>query len=709
MAQAITRLSPSQSPLRFASIQVHDLPTMNQQLLRLAAALSLLAAATLPCLAQDNKAPAQADADLDPYEWVVETYQFPVDDLARGFASAERGALKAPRLPDADASDEEIREFMKKSSSVVTHYLEMAGLGLPKGSLVLFDPATSTITARLPRIAQASLHFTAEARTGLVEKYLEFIPHLIEAPAERVRAAVAKASKEPDHVDILNELLGEVEAGNASLIFEGRLEVRSGQRAKIEQVVDRSTPADLSLGPDDEIAYTIDDVEEGTTLELDAVIGSDEQTVDVNIGLTHHYAPSTRRQLRFLEVGDTKLSQAVTDTYSASLSTQITMRDKRTKLIGVWKPEMLPGDANPADVLHCAFLSAKVIRVLPLVNPVLEQYIRDHGAAVDPIPEGQPEFEQVAEEIPEGMIVRRFVIPPTFLNAGGGGGGSPVDPFSPAVEAEPTFTIKATAKDILRAAGIGFPEGSSANYLPQTSTLVIRNTPENIQLVEAYMMSLKGSVERTVPVTMHVIEGPAAEIQALLEQTRGLPDHTPTWEKLQDNKAIRIVTTQWLECRSGQRAMVQAGRQFTYPVGAGIAAGGKPETKAEGEAVEAGEALTSGYAKGSFETRLVGTRIEVDPVVGADGQTIDMNFAVEYDYALPSTSGEANREKGIIALDGPTSEFHQAEVSAGSIFRSGMMRMVSVWRPEPIQGREQNDVLQALFLGVDLVSVEEVE
>lgn len=597
---------------------------------------------------------------------------------------------------------------MKKNSSVVTHYLESVGLGLPKGSLVLFDPETSTITARLPRIAQASLHFTTEASSGLVEKYVELIPHLIEAPAERIRAAVARASEEPDHVDILNQLLDEVEAGNASLLFEGRLETRSGQRAKIGQVIERSTPTELSLGPEDEIDYSSEFLEEGTTLEVDIVLGADEETIDVNLALTHHYAPSVRRQLHFLEVGDTSLSQAVTDTWSADLSSQYTMRDQRTKLIGVWKPEMLPGDAQPPDVLHSAFLSARVIRVLPLINPVLEQYIRDHGDEVEAVPEGRPDFGQVAEEIPEGMIVRRFVIPPTFLSSGAGSGGSsPVDPFAPAVGAEPTFTIRATAKDILQAAGIVFPEGSSANYLPRTSTLVIRNTPENIQLVEAYVMSIKGSVERTVPITMHVIEGPAAEIQAILKQTRGLPDHTPAWEQLQDNNAISIVSTQWLECRSGQRAKVQAGKQFTFPVEAGIAPReGQAGAKAEGEA---GEALTSGYAEGSFETRLIGTMIEVDPVVGADEQTIDINFAVEYDYAHPSTSGEAERDVGVVALDGPTTEFHQAEVSASSIFRSGMMRMVSIWRPEGTPDLEQNNTLQALFLRVDLVTLDKSE
>jgi hypothetical protein len=46
---------------------------------------------------------------------------------------------------------------------------------------------------------------------------------------------------------------------------------------------------------------------------------------------------------------------------------------------------------------------------------------------------------------------------------------------------------KRTAIDILTSAGIDFPEGASAIYIPNTSKLIVRNTEEQMKLVDAFM------------------------------------------------------------------------------------------------------------------------------------------------------------------------------------------------------------------------------
>lgn len=48
-----------------------------------------------------------------------------------------------------------------------------------------------------------------------------------------------------------------------------------------------------------------------------------------------------------------------------------------------------------------------------------------------------------------------------------------------------------TVLEILKNAGITFPEGASAIFNPETSQLIIRNTADQMELVEAYMLSLK--------------------------------------------------------------------------------------------------------------------------------------------------------------------------------------------------------------------------
>jgi len=55
--------------------------------------------------------------------------------------------------------------------------------------------------------------------------------------------------------------------------------------------------------------------------------------------------------------------------------------------------------------------------------------------------------------------------------------------------AEDTFTLlqKRTAIDILTRAGIDFPAGASATYDRNTSKLTVRNTEEQMRLVDVFM------------------------------------------------------------------------------------------------------------------------------------------------------------------------------------------------------------------------------
>ncbi len=89
-----------------------------------------------------------------------------------------------------------------------------------------------------------------------------------------------------------------------------------------------------------------------------------------------------------------------------------------------------------------------------------------------------------------------YQIPPTFLNAGGGsdgGAGGPVDPFAPDAGGGATLSARTDAKQILERAGVTFGEGSSAIYQPGSSQLIVRNTGDQMELVEAMIESIKDS------------------------------------------------------------------------------------------------------------------------------------------------------------------------------------------------------------------------
>ena len=113
------------------------------------------------------------------------------------------------------------------------------------------------------------------------------------------------------------------------------------------------------------------------------------------------------------------------------------------------------------------------------------------------------------------QYTRSYRVPPDFLSNGGGdagGGAAPAaaaDPFA-AGGAAPAggggLIARKTAKQILEAAGITFPEGSSASYNPANSQLVVRNTQPNLDLVEAYVESTTKSAPKMVVITSKFVE-----------------------------------------------------------------------------------------------------------------------------------------------------------------------------------------------------------
>jgi|UniRef100_UPI0037850C5E general secretion pathway protein D len=114
------------------------------------------------------------------------------------------------------------------------------------------------------------------------------------------------------------------------------------------------------------------------------------------------------------------------------------------------------------------------------------------------------------------QYTRTYRVPPDFLSAGGGdvgGGAAPApaaDPFAAggggAAAGGSGLITKKSAKQILEAQGITFPEGSSASFNPATSQLMVRNTQPNLDVVEAFVESLINQGPKMVVITSKFVE-----------------------------------------------------------------------------------------------------------------------------------------------------------------------------------------------------------
>lgn len=119
------------------------------------------------------------------------------------------------------------------------------------------------------------------------------------------------------------------------------------------------------------------------------------------------------------------------------------------------------------------------------------------------------------------------------------------------------------------------------------------------------------------------------------------PNSAELIQKIRDLEAqgkATLVNAQSVTTRSGQRATSEGTKEFIYPTEFERAST-KNTNKAPANSpkIEAGEKeiVTQQDSSGTssptaFEMRPVGGRFELDPVIGPDGKTLDLNMAPEY-------------------------------------------------------------------------------
>ena len=105
------------------------------------------------------------------------------------------------------------------------------------------------------------------------------------------------------------------------------------------------------------------------------------------------------------------------------------------------------------------------------------------------------------------MVTKRYQVPPGFIRGGGGdgGGAAAADPFADPAGGGGTLVTRVTAKDFLIQNGIVFPEGAIAKFIPATSTLLVRNTPANIELIESMVIASRDEGAKVIKIDFRII------------------------------------------------------------------------------------------------------------------------------------------------------------------------------------------------------------
>ena len=651
-------------------------------------------------------------------DWSIQVYRFPNPELLGGFISRESGLLKSPTLPPLNADAEAIAAYLKRSHFVFAANLMPEGIVLPPGSLAAFDPANKTLAIRTTRQAHERIASLATRIERNRSKSVNFSLQILESDSKAVRDAVKLASAKADHTAALKSL--EVKSVSIAHL---RLETKSGTRATVESGEQRLFISEMSLDDDNRSSTAMEERRAGTRFEVEPTIGPDGETIDLVVNMEHHHGPPQDHWDAINTAGEKVIESPLTDFKVANITSGLTMLSGMTKLLGIWKPEG-EKDAAAGERLQVAFLRAHIVTLLPALDNRVEQLLRTHGDKVEKTPTAPP-AEPVGAT--KGIITRTFQVSEDVLTmddvpASAAGGAPAADPFAAAPPNESRMMVRITAMEILKSKGIPFPEGSSATYTASTAELLVRNTAANMKLIESFIDSRKQHAARTITATWHVIEGDAATIRKLEQETAAITDHSVAWLAVEQAVAanqIKILRSVFVEGKGGNRSAFTTGREFLYTTGTDASVtqstssatpSKEPDAKAAPNSHIHVNVTTGGPViySSSADMRQVGIQVEMEGVIGyEDPSAIDLNYSIGYDYAPPTaTTTQAPADQKVIRPLDRRVKFHQAKVSTSTSIASGAPRLIGTWKPEGTADFAAGDKLQAAFLLMHIVPVE---
>src|SRR6059058_5647738 len=348
----------------------------------------------------------------------------------------------------------------------------------------------------------------------------------------------------------------------------------------------------------------------------------------------------------------------------------------------------------------------------------LKVKVEPYAVLILPLSEQSNELTTKEYRVPPGFISSTVNVGVSALNRGptkaGAGAAAPTGTGKDTQEATggQLLVNREGAREFLESQGVPFPPGASAHFLPQSSRLIVRNTADNLELVDAIVEQASVAGPKQVEIEAKFIEinqnnlkelgfdwllgqfnignhrvfggggtsgqitgpgvpagspdfpfappgGPpvgqfpvtagnrsgtfalsASALDALLAGgTGGMslapgifglagvftdPQFQVVIRALNQKKGIDLLSAPKVTTKSGQRAIIEIVREFRYPTT--FTPPQVPSLTAPTGSAAVAPAVVTPTTPQTFETRNTGVTLEVEPVVGGDGATIDLNL-----------------------------------------------------------------------------------
>lgn len=352
----------------------------------------------------------------------------------------------------------------------------------------------------------------------------------------------------------------------------------------------------------------------------------------------------------------------------------------------------------------------------------LKVKVEPYAVSIIPITEQSNDLITKEYRVPPGFISTNVNIGPSALEQGAYKTATAAAPVAaPGGTGKDTqestgghqLVMREGAKEFLESQGVPFPPGTSAHFLPQSSRLIVRNTADNLELVDAIVEQASVASPKQVEIEAKFVEinqnnlkelgfdwllgqfnignhkvfgsggttgtqrpvdpadwpfvppgstHPVGQfpvtagnrsgnfaisanaIDALLSPAAGVTSTAPALfglagvftdpqfqvviRALNQKKGIDLLSAPKITTKSGQRAVIEIVREFRYPTQ--FTEPKVPDIQSHGTTSSTTTTVAlpvvGPSTPSNFETRNTGVTLEVEPVVGPDGVTIDLNL-----------------------------------------------------------------------------------
>jgi len=188
--------------------------------------------------------------------------------------------------------------------------------------------------------------------------------------------------------------------------------------------------------------------------------------------------------------------------------------DEVTELLRVRSRDLDPQGKGVNFVLSVPPESRNKPISLNLFNVPMEEvlrYVSEMCGVTYKVDDHAVTFVSISER-DSTIISRSFRVPPDFIQnapAGDPAAAAPADPFAaqaPAGGGGGLTIRRMGAKEFLEARGVTFPEGTSASFNSATSTLTVRNSLANMEMIEMFVEQAAKNAPKMAVVTVRMLE-----------------------------------------------------------------------------------------------------------------------------------------------------------------------------------------------------------